>query len=200
MFRKKPHDLYVFFRFPRTCDYYFLPPISYISCIKSTWDVITDRLILQNQAWYLIITYTLGYNDIEHYGEPCKYGFNSWGKGAILPLNKQTNKQAIKHDRLCKLSNHFFYADEFVFCHHFLEDSKTSFFALTILQRIIEAKLMVPTFPLSFQLLIPKPSFEKWYVSETKVDKDCFKKIQIISSVEMNLIIFSLLRHPTILP
>ena len=132
--REKTQDLYVFFRFPRTCDYYFLPPISYISCIKSTWDVITDRLILQDQAWYL--TYTLGYN-------------------------------AIKYDRLCKLSNHFFYADEFVFCHHFPESSKTSFFALTILQRIIEAKLMVPTFPLSFQLLIPKPSFEKWYVSET---------------------------------
>ena len=27
-----------------------------------------------------------------------EYGFNSWGKGAILPLNKQTNNELIKYE------------------------------------------------------------------------------------------------------
>ena len=56
----------------------------------------------------------------------------------------------------------FFYADELFFCHHFPESRKTSFFVLTILQRIIEAKLMVPTFPLSFRSFAdPKTEFWK---------------------------------------
>ena len=102
-------------------------------------------------------------------------------------LNCECVQNAIKHDRLCKLCNHFFYADEFVFCHHFPESSKTSFFALIPFCK--ESSRQNWRCPLSFQLLIPKPSFEKWYVSETFI---CWK-IQTIFSVETNLIIFSLL-------